>query len=284
MRGKRGAWINQYSRPSAETFKRRARQIDYVIIKYGLAEYEVLARQVGIPWLAEIYAYETDPIGYGRRLGEQANQVGCIGAVINLEYSDGSHWDQDNGDATNALITEFQRVTQNKKPLYASLDTRGTRPNDPYQVVCSNRCTGVMPMVYPQAFSQTPERAFNSALNGRVFDRWTGKEIIPTFQAYGPISPADVSAQAAICTALLDTKRIAGANFYTLGHATEEQWNRCLEFLPWPATPAPSEDVAAALKALRAAWIAQWHQVEQHGTVQEAASLAEYWTRLTGQK
>ena len=75
---------------------------------------------------------------------------------------------------------------------------------------------------------------------------------------------------------------IHGANFYTLGHATQGQWNRCLEFLPMPLAQQPPTNTQAALLALRKAWVEQWTAIAQRGTVQEALSLADYWRKLVG--
>ena len=281
---KRGTWINQYAQPSAPLFLDRVKDVDYVIIKWGLSFYEQLARQSSKPWLAEIMGDSgvgsqngpANAVLFATRLANQANQPGCVGAVINLEEADGG-WHTDTGAATRLLITTFRRLAPGK-PLFSSLDTRGNRPDYAYQRVCAELCEGVMPMVYPQAFEQTAERAFASAINALMLQKWAGKEIIPTFQTYGP---TDVSAQTTVLRCLHTAGVIVGANSYTLGHATQDQWLQSLTFLP-KVVPPPA-DLAAGLIALRQAWVKGWHQIEQHGNVGEAVAYAAYWQRLTGQ-
>jgi hypothetical protein len=296
--GKRGAWLNQYAEPSASAFQARARQVDYVIIKYGQetgpdgkAFYEALCRSAGVPWLAEkmpergpAYAVED-----GRLLGEQAIQPGCIGAVANLEEADGN-WHTDDGSRTRALIAAF-RVTAPGVPLFASIDTRGNRPELPYQRVLAELTEGVMPMVYPLAFypSKPPgfvDQSFNDCITGLVFARWIGKEIHPTIQTYGALTSTEVVDEALQAQELFNRRSVHGMNVYTLGHATPEQWAAAMMFKGTaPALPPPPNvDLQAALIALAKAWVSQWSAIAAKGTVQEAVSLAAYWQRLTAPK
>lgn len=290
LTGKRGAWINQFALPPASQFVARGKQVDYVVIKYGFGMYERLAFDNGIPWVAERMgdngAGSQDGPNtakkFANQLADQALQQGCVAAVINLEEADGG-WHHDDGSGTTDLIDTFRARCPNV-PLFASLDTRGQRPDDAYQVVCAQRCDGVMPMIYPRAFGQTPARAFGAGLTASVYARWAGKDIIPTFQTYGDISPEDVDLSAAICNLARMMGRIHGANFYTLGHATEEQWMNALEFGTAPAvpapTPAPTPDIAAALIALRKAWRDGWAAIGEKGTMEEADALLAYWHKL----
>lgn len=289
LKDKRGTWINQYAQPDAATFVARARQVDYVVIKYGMASYEEIAADTGIPWLAERMAEsgadsQNGPANadrYANQLADQALQPGCIGAVINLEEADGG-WHTDDGSATRWLIETF-RARVPDKPLFASLDVRGNRPNYPYQQICAELCDGVMPMIYPGAFGLPADVAFASALTPLFLTRWTGKDILPTYQTYSP--PAvDVFAEVTVVNGLYGAGKIQGANTYTLGHATEPQWLASLGFKPATGhmPPLPEVDVAAALVALRKAWMQQWTAVAERGTVEEASSLAAYWRKLVG--
>lgn len=282
LKGKRGAWLNQFAQPDAALFNARASQVGYVIIKYGLAFYEALARAAGVDWLGERMGEPVGPAAaatYAQQLADQCNQPGCVGGVINLEEADGG-WHNDDGTATRLLIETFRRRAPGK-PLFASLDTRGGRPDSPYQAVCAEMCDGVMPMIYPHAFGQSPARAFAAALTNLVYQRWAGKEIIPTIQTYGDITPADVAASAEICDYLYTRTRIVGANFYTLGHADVEQWAEALSFAISSGAPAPpTVDLAAALIALRKAWEDGWTAIAARGTIAEAEALAGYWRKL----
>jgi len=286
LAGKKGAWLNQFALPNHQLFVRRARQVDYVVIKYGMSTYEVTAQQFSIPWVAERMAESgvgsqngpSQAVRYGTELAQQANQPGCIAAIINLEEADGG-WHTDNGWATLQLVNTFRSIAPGK-PLYASIDTRGNRPNYPYQKALAAVCDGVMPMTYPAAFGQSAAVAFAATVTPLVRQRWAGKEIIPTYQTY---DAADVPAQVAQVQALYGAGIIVGANTYTLGHASQEQWDASLAFTPVPVQPpAPPPDVAGGLMELRALWVTGWHAIEQTGTVGEAIAFSDFWRRLTG--
>jgi len=282
---KRGAWINQYSQPSHAVFLNRARQVDYVVIHYGLAAYEESARQFGVMWGAERMGESgvgsqdgpSHAVQYATELAAQANQ-GAAFAVINLEEADGG-WHADDGWATLKLVNTFRQLAPGK-PLFASLDTRGSRPNSPYQRAAASLCDGVMPMVYPKAFGQSAPLAFASAITPLVRSRWTGKEIHPTYQTY---DNADVPSQMAEVSRLYAEGIINGANSYTLGHATEAQWLQSLTFNPVATQPVPrAPDVQGALIALRKLWVEGWHTIEQNGTAGEATAFADFWQRVLG--
>ncbi len=285
---KRGTWINQYALPNHQVFANRGRQVDYVIIKYGMATYEETARQFSIPWVAERMAEsgagaQNGPSlwqQYAVELANQANQPGCIAAVLNLEEDDGG-WHTDDGWSTIKLVKRFQELAPGK-PLYASIDTRGPRPNYPYQRAAAALMDGVMPMTYPGAFGTSAATAFAATVSPLVRSRWAGKDILPTFQTYSP--PAvDVPAQVAEVRSLFAAGIIQGANTYTLGHATQPQWDASLQYdvsVP-QQVPAPP-DVVAALTRLRELWVNGWHTIEQRGTIEEAVSLAAFWKSITG--
>jgi hypothetical protein len=287
LKGKRGSWINQFAQPSHQLFIQRGKQVDYVVIKYGMATYEVTALQFGIPWLAERMGESgvgaqngpAHAAQYAQELAAQANQPGCIGAVLNLEEADGG-WHTDEGWSTITLIKEFQRLAPGA-PLFASLDTRGNRPNYPYQRACAALCDGVMPMVYPKAFGLSASASFASAITPLLRERWAGKDILPTYQTY---DGADVPSQVAELDRLYSIGHIAGANSYTLGHASGQQWQQSLAFAPVapPPPPATAPDLRAALVAMRTLWVNGWHAIEQSGTVGEAVAFADFWKRLTG--
>lgn len=283
---KRGTWLNQFALPSHQVFANRGRQVDYVIIKYGYAAYEETARQFNIPWVAERMAEsgagsQNGPAlwqQYATELANQTNQPGCIAAVINLEEADGG-WHTDDGWATIKLVKRFRDLAPGK-PIFASLDTRGSRPNYPYQRAAASMCDGVMPMTYPGAFLTTAAVAFNATITPLVRERWAGKDIIPTYQTYGG---ADVPSQMVEVSNRYIIGIIAGANSYTLGHATDTQWSESLAFAPASAQPPPpSPDVAAALVAIRKLWVDGWTAIAERGTVPEAVALAGFWQSLTG--
>jgi hypothetical protein len=287
--GRHGTWLNQYAKPKKDLFLRRARQVEYVVIKYGMRTYEQLCHQEGILWVAERMAESGEGTQDGPRhgarfaqeLADQANQPGCVAAVINLEEADGG-WHTDDGNGTRQLVTTFRSKTAGQ-PLFASLDTRGNRPNYPYQRVCAELCDGVMPMVYPGAFGQPAATAFKAALTPLMRERWKGKEIIPTYQTY-TAGNVDVGAEVDVLHALSREGVIAGANSYTLGHATEAQWAASLAFRPVRVQPSqPAGDLADALVAIARAWREGWTAIAERGTVAEAAAYADYWRKLVGE-
>ncbi len=287
--GRKGAWINQFAQPSPDQFLERARQVDYIVIKYGLPQYELVCRQLGIAWLAEVMAErgvgdQTAPnyaSEFGKRLADQANQTGCIGAVINLEEADGG-WHRDSGSRTVELINTFRRLCPNK-PLYASLDTRAGRPNYEYQKVCAQLCDGVMPMVYPKAFGQSAAEAFNASINQTFVSKWAGKPIIPTIQTYDGIGPVVVNGSVAAAT----DHCVNGVNAYTLGHATESEWRAFVEapaqFAGHPAyTPPEVLDPRVALLVARVRFLEAMCQLAVSGTADEVLAFATFWKQASG--
>jgi hypothetical protein len=84
-----------------------------------------------------------------------------------------------------------------------------------------------MPMVYPASFRpQRPagfvRQAFVDCLDGKDF---RGKPVLPTLQAFGGIGPVALRAQ------IDETKRRGqpGYQLYTIGHATNEEWEVVVE-------------------------------------------------------
>lgn len=280
LRGKRGAWINQYAQPNAAVLASRAPQADYLIIKYGLAQYELVAAQKGWPWLAELMAEDgagdqlayTRPEKYGTRLGQQAIQPGCVGAVINLEEADGG-WHNDNGTGTFKLIQAYRAVA-GSKPLWASIDTRGNRPNSPYQKVLAVECVGVMPMVYPKAFGQSEFQAYQSAISALFKQAWSGKPVIPTLQTYDNVGFTSVKNQIAEAV----TRNLDGISAYTMGHATQDEWGAFIVTpAAFPLIPGTTPVSAVQLLQARIGYLEAMNQLANKGTPDELLSFATFW-------
>lgn len=73
-------------------------------------------------------------------------------------------------------------------------------------------------MIYPKAFNQTPEEAFTASLNsGQSFK---GLPIYPTIQTYDTIGLEAVKQQ----LTEVHKRALPGCQAYTLGHATNEEW------------------------------------------------------------
>lgn len=285
---KKGGWVNQYSAPTDAVFVERAKKVDYIIIKYGMSSYERLCQALAMPWLAERMAESgagsqngpSNWLQYASELAAQANQPGCVGAVINLEEADGG-WHLDNGSGTRALINKFRQLAPGK-PLYASLDTRGNRPIASYQQVCAQLCDGVMPMVYPKAFGQSPDQAMVVAVNNTLKQAWGAKPIIPTIQTYNGVGPVSVVQQ-------ITAARNIGAkgfNAYTLGHASAQEWAEVAAssmFGPVvPPTPPVTVPTAEQLLRGRVGHLEAMMTLALKGTPDEIVQYAAYWKRATG--
>ena len=274
LKGKKGAWVNQYAIPAPDLFMERAPQVDYLIIKYGLGGIEKMAVEAKVPWLAEIYPYDVDPARYANLLADQAGQPGCVGVVVNFESGDGplvAHWDGDDGRRTRLFFdTLLPRI--GALPIYASIDTRGDRPQRPYQRELARVCAGVMPMVYPKEFLQAVDVAFASAITPTVEVMWHGKEIIPTIQTYNDIGAAGVALQVK-AAGLRD-----GVTAYTLGHASPEEWATFIE-----RASAPAGD-GAGLLALRVNWYTMMCQLAINGNVDAVVAFADSWKKMAANK
>lgn len=276
IKDKRGAWVNQYSQPTETVFKSRAQQVDYIIIKYGLANYERFSREINKPWVAE-FMPERGPmfaIEDATKLAQQSMQEGCVAAVANLEEADGN-WHSDDGAATSAFIRRYRQLSS--KPLFASIDTRGDRPNYAYQRVLAAECAGVMPMVYPQAFQQPVPIALSACITPLVLTKWAGKELIPTVQTYGDISEQAVREEGMLSGVLYGGGKLHGINAYTLGHASLPQWNAFLYTTDWCKPPVIVPSPPQPVLSRREQWLEGWVAIAHKGTPDEALAYAQYW-------
>lgn len=289
LRGKKGAWLNNYALPDDATFSERASQIDYVIIKYGLAEYEKLASEAGVPWLAEIYPYRPTAQQDGVKLAQQAAQPGCVGAVVNMESGTGpgvANWETDNGSDTQ-LFTDTFKVHAPGVPLYACIDTRGNRGAFEYQVRLAKACDGVMPMWYPKTFKQSPADALKAVLPTPVRSQWAGKPIIVAAQTYDAIGADAVREQIRVARWC----KLDGITAYTLGHASQPEWDAfvkepfvqtnpvLLTIVPTAMVLPPTPDVAA-LTALRDLWVKAMTRLAEKGTPAEVQSFLDFWNSM----
>ncbi len=247
--GKRGAWLNQYAVPTLGEFAERSPHVDYLIIKATevLEPFADRLGEIGKPWLAEIYPYQSNAAGFGAELGRWMQKAACVGGVLNFEDEDTEgDWDSATAETVNAVFAEVE--ARSALPLYASLDTRGERPNDIYQLICCDRCVGVMPMVYPKQFGQSVADAFASAITALMGMRWSDKLIVPTIQTFNEVGSGTVNAECLIAA------KFDGYTAYTLGHATDDEWGAFAggklphEQEPEPVPPStPTGDAALAL-------------------------------------
>lgn len=224
LRGLKGAYLNNYAVPTAGAFVDRIKQVDYVVIKYGMGDFEKLATHASVPWLAEIYPYRPSAKDNGSELALQAKQPGCVGAVVNFESGTSpgvADWDSDDGSATRDFVTSF-RAQAPGVPLYVSIDTRGYRPTMAYQRVLLELADGVFPMVFPKEFQQGVPLAIASVMPGCAGWWQARKPAIVTFQGYNGIGVADVVDQV---RELAADPRVDGVNIYTIGHASDAEWD-----------------------------------------------------------
>lgn len=187
-----------------------------VVVKYGFPAVEQAFTAANIPFAIERYVYPNNPEGEAQRLAN-AVDAGAVAAVINAEVE----WEPAGPEPMERLIAAF-RARHPTVELYASVDTRGDRLNDPYQRVLAQHIAGWLPMVYPLAFYPgRPEgfvtRAFGDCLNGKDFG---GIPVLPTIQTYDGIGAEAVAAQ----LAWVKVKGLLGCQAYTIAHATDEEW------------------------------------------------------------
>lgn len=280
IEGKKGAWINQYAQPNMQTFYERASQVSYLIIKYGLSQFEQSAATRGIPWLGErmgeagVGLVAIDKWSqFASELAQQCNQPGCVGGVINLEEADGG-WHNDDGSRTNALVAKFRALCPDK-PLYASIDTRGPRPQYAYQQVLAQLCDGVMPMVYPKAFGQTAQGAVGSAITPMLRGAWKNKPIIPTIQTYDNLPPAVVEETMFAC----GREGVRGITAYTLGHATQPEWGAFINTAV--AMGSTGDDLRTQLLDARVKFLEAMLGLALRGTPDEILAFATYWKQAS---
>jgi len=256
----RWAWWNENSDRSfnLDLCVRRAKDARLVgaIIKWGYPKTEQAFTAAGIPWAVERYVKYSQPEVEGQRLANAVG-VGAVAAIINAEEGGdeqtGGHWERDtDGQAMRTLIATFRQRCPDIE-LYASVDTRGDRLNDPYQRVLAQHIAGWLPMVYPLAFrpnrpSGFVTRAFADCLDGKDFG---GIPVLPTIQTYDGIG------KQAVVDELAEVKRrgLPGCQAYTIPHATDEEWAEfAKEALVIPTPTSTWDEDKKALDIYKMLW------------------------------
>ncbi len=218
----RWAWWNQYIPITVDRCIERAKEakLDGVIVKglyWNVMESFI---QAGIHVGVDVYAYPQHAARDADTLVEGIKR-GAKFAVVNAEHE----WEQpDSGEQMRQLCDRFVEGTVGQAPeIYASVDTRGGRMSRPYQQVLSRYITGWMPMIYPKAFrpsmpTGSVTQAFIDCLDGHL--PWAGKPVLPTIQTYDGIGVTAVVRQIAQCYA----RGLKGYQAYTIGHATDPEW------------------------------------------------------------
>ncbi len=186
-------------------------------------------KQAGIRVGVDVYAYPQHAIRDADLL-VQGIQRGAEFAVVNAE----AEWEQpDSGEQMRQLCERFRISTIGMREvpeLYASVDTRGGRMLMPYQQVLYRYITGWMPMIYPKAFyPHEPvgyvHQAFMDCIEGKDF---VGKPVLPTIQTYGGIGVHSIRAQISWAKRILRRSgqplSYRGYQAYTIGHATDAEW------------------------------------------------------------
>jgi hypothetical protein len=219
----RWAWWNQYGTvPLAKCVERaKAAGLNGIIVKHGFRDALLSFQRAGLVWATERYVFPDQPELEARRLADDIRE-GASFAVVNAEVE----WENLGRTPMERLVREYRRL-QPRAELYASVDTRGNRTALPYQRVLADHVSGWMPMVYPAMFRpQRPagfvRQAFADCLDGKDF---RGKPVLPTLQAFNRIGPVALRAQ------IEETNRreLAGYQLYTIGHATDEEWEVIVE-------------------------------------------------------
>jgi hypothetical protein len=165
----------------------------------------------GVAWATERYVYPDQPEVEAGRLADNVRE-GARFAVINAEVE----WEAQGPEPMRRLVAEFRRH-QPTSELYASVDTRGSRMDLPYQRVLADHVAGWMPMVYPMTFQQSVRDAFAASLDGKDF---AGKPVLPTIQTYDVIGARAVAEQ----IAEVHRRGLPGYQAYTMAHATNPEW------------------------------------------------------------
>ena len=252
-----GAWWNGNGPIDHDLFavvhRAQQAQLDYVVVKYGHPDVEQAFTAGGIRWGTERFVYANDPAGEATMLAN-AVDAGAAFAVINAEGGGGFDDSQSAGDAMTALIDAF-RARHADTPLYASIDTRGGRLTSPYQQVAIKRCDGLMPMVYPLAFYEHRPAGYVRSAVGDALAPIIGAapasiRVHPTLQAY----PNENSGESMGGNDILDEIRQAAQygpaslSFYTIGHATDDEWQQVVNLrrLMQMATPVMTVDTVGA--------------------------------------
>ncbi len=217
------AWWNpngNVSLPACVDRAKRAR-LRGVIVKHGHVEARRAFDAAGIPWATERYVYPAEPAAEGRWLAEEV-RAGARFAVVNAEVE----WERLGPEPMRRLIAEFRRLAP-RAELYASVDTRGGRTALPYQRVLAEHVAGWLAMCYPKSFrpaqpSGYVAQAFRDCLDGKSFG---GKPVLPTIQTFDGIGAVAVREQ----IAEVRRRGLAGYQAYTIGHATDEEWEAIVE-------------------------------------------------------
>jgi len=225
LSGYRWAWWNQYGQVPVDQCVRRAREADMgVILKWGFWDAFNAFKRAGVPLGIERYAYWTQP-EYEAELLDDGIDAGAEFAVINAETA----WEMVGPEPMERLLHRFRQL-QPEAEIYGSVDTRGNRPNLPYQQVLAREIAGWLPMIYPKAFYPGQEfryihQAFIDALYGVDFG---GVPVMPTIQGYDGIGSNAVREQ----VEEVQRRGLAGCQLYTIGHATDAEWEAYLAAIP----------------------------------------------------
>jgi hypothetical protein len=228
----RWAWWNQYIqedlRMTVERCIERAKQakLDGVIVKAGYWGVSDQFKRAGIRVGVEAYCKPHRTQGDADLL-IQGIQRGAEFAVVNAE----TEWEQPNsGEQMRQLCNRFIANCPNTE-LYASVDTRGSRMLLSYQQVLLRYITGWMPMIYPKAFyPHKPvgfiRQAFIDCIEGKDFNF---KPVLPTIQVYGGVGANNVQTQISWAKRMLSAPgqplSYYGYQAYTIGHATDAEWD-----------------------------------------------------------
>lgn len=264
---------NGYHMLPATEVARRARlaKLDALIVKYGDPAFERAVEAEGIAWGVERFAYATQPEREAAMLAD-AVDAGAAFAVANCEPNDGGGWgDAGAGRAIRVLIDAFRR-RQPATPLYVCADLRRGRSLDAPFVHEAARggIDGWMPMVYPKAFGQTVDAAFDAAYPG---PRYLALPCAPVIQTYD-------NAGAALVVSQVGEARSRGAqalSIYVVETASDEELRAVAR-----AKDAPVVD-AATLQAVALAYLRGGIAILDHGTPGELRAWGDLFARGSGQ-
>lgn len=250
----RWAWTNQYGGMPVERIIERAKaaKLDGLVLKVFDPDFEaraVACRANGIPFAVENYVYPSRAAQHGEWLAQAAQEQGAVAIVINAEVE----WETGTGESMITLINSIRSRLPDME-LYASVDTRGNRTVLPYQAVLATHCTAIMPMIYPGAFRPYQpagyiERAFDDCL--RAFQYKNSPMVIPTLQVYSWKNHDETFVRyigGDGISQMVDLSKAWGYsnfNFYTIEHATDEEWAEVIALAP-AITPTQPRTVTDA--------------------------------------
>lgn len=235
---------NGYHNLPADEVLRRARlaRIDALIIKYGDPTFERAVTDAGFAWGTERFAYAGQAAREGNRLAD-AVDAGARFAVANCEPNDGGGW---NGDqavrAIRTLIDTF-RQRHPRVPLYVCADLRRGRSLDaPFVREAARGGTdGWLPMVYPGAFQQGVQEAFDAAYPGATY---LGLPCEPVLQTHGAIGEAAVREQVREA----HERGARGCSIYVVETASGAELRAVAERPAAPLTPDLLRELALAYR------------------------------------